>query len=239
MLVPNSFTDFFNIFMLPTIILDKDFNIIHKFKYDLDLLNSSYVVEALSILKAKNFSINNFSINLIDNVQFTCIQFIHYGNKPMSVLIGPYVISDVSDDSNLISVTDETLSGVKKLYSFFISSHCTTDDSSKEKSPCVARAIEYIEENYVDDISIDDLCSTLNINKCYFCSIFKKETGLTFINYLNTYKINKSKELLHNPNMSLLEISHAVGFNNQSYYSTVFKKITSQTPLEYRDKISK
>ena len=76
----------------------------------------------------------------------------------------------------------------------------------------------------------------MNINKCYFCSIFKKETGSTFINYLNSYKIEKSKELLKNPNLSLLDIALSVGFNNQSYYSTVFKKITSKTPLEFREK---
>jgi len=77
----------------------------------------------------------------------------------------------------------------------------------------------------------------LNINKCYFCSIFKKETGLTFINYLNSYKIEKSKELLKNTNLSLLDIALSVGFNNQSYYSTVFKKITCKTPLEFREEI--
>ena len=65
--------------------------------------------------------------------------------------------------------------------------------------------------------------------------MFKKETGHTFINYLNNYKIEKSKELLKNTNMSLLDISLEVGFNNQSYYSTIFKKYTNMTPLEYRE----
>ena len=62
----------------------------------------------------------------------------------------------------------------------------------------------------------------LNINKCYFCSVFKKETGSTFINYLNNYKIEKSKELLKNPNISLLDVSLSVGYNNQSYFDPTF-----------------
>jgi len=65
--------------------------------------------------------------------------------------------------------------------------------------------------------------------------MFKKETGQTFINYLNNYKIEKSKNLLENTNMTLLDISLEVGFNNQSYYSTIFKKYTNMTPLEYRE----
>ena len=95
--------------------------------------------------------------------------------------------------------------------------------------------IKYIEKNYSNEILIDDICAELNINKCYFCSVFKKEIGLTFINYLNNYKIEKSKELLKNPNLSLLDISLSVGYNNQSYFSTVFKKTTSKTPLEFRE----
>ncbi|MDU5263065.1 MAG: helix-turn-helix transcriptional regulator, partial [Clostridium celatum] len=85
----------------------------------------------------------------------------------------------------------------------------------------------------------DDICKELNVNKCYFCSVFKKEVGSTFINYLNNYKIEKSKELLKNPNISLLDVSLSVGYNNQSYFSTVFKKITSKTPLEFRDEYLK
>ena len=65
--------------------------------------------------------------------------------------------------------------------------------------------------------------------------MFKKETGQTFINYLNNYKIERSKDLLKNTNMTLLDISLEVGFNNQSYYSTIFKKYTNMTPHEYRE----
>ena len=84
-------------------------------------------------------------------------------------------------------------------------------------------------------LSYKNTCSCDKINKCYFCYMFKKETGQTFINYLNNYKIEKSKNLLENTNMTLLDISLEVGFNNQSYYSTIFKKYTNMTPLEYRE----
>ena len=84
-------------------------------------------------------------------------------------------------------------------------------------------------------MSLDVIADRLHYNPNYLSSVFKKETGLTFINYLNNYKIEKSKELLKNHNLSLLDISLSVGYNNQSYFSTVFKKTTSKTPLEFRE----
>ena len=77
----------------------------------------------------------------------------------------------------------------------------------------------------------------ININKSYFCKIFKSETGYTFTNYLNIFRVEKSKNLLKNPNMSLLDVAVSVGFNSQNYYSSVFKKITNKTPLEYKQEI--
>ena len=81
------------------------------------------------------------------------------------------------------------------------------------------------------------ICDELNINKSYFRKIFKSETGYTFTNYLNIFRVEKSKNLLKNPNMSLLDVAVSVGFNSQNYYSSVFKKITNKTPLEYKQEI--
>ena len=58
-----------------------------------------------------------------------------------------------------------------------------------------------------------------------------------FTNYLNIFRVEKSKNLLKNPNMSLLDVAVSVGFNSQNYYSSVFKKITNKTPLEYKQEI--
>ena len=87
------------------------------------------------------------------------------------------------------------------------------------------------------DVVATYLCKHLNLNKSYFCKIFKSETGYTFTNYLNIFRVEKSKNLLKNPNMSLLDVAVSVGFNSQNYYSSVFKKITNKTPLEYKQEI--
>ncbi len=105
---------------------------------------------------------------------------------------------------------------------------------NKSYNPYIRKAIEYVHENYAEDITIDNLCNYLDINKCYFCSLFKKSTGNTFSYFLNHFRIEKSKKLLKDTDLNLLEIAISVGFNNQNYYSMVFKKYTSQSPSRYR-----
>ena len=61
---------------------------------------------------------------------------------------------------------------------------------------------------------------------------------MTFTNFLYKFRIEKSKELLKNPSFSILDIAIAVGFNNQSYYTMMFKKILNITPVEYRKNIA-
>lgn len=99
----------------------------------------------------------------------------------------------------------------------------------------VKKAIDYIYQNYAETINLKSISSYLEINSSYFSYIFKKETGKTFVEMLNEVRIEKSKELLLETNLSVLEIALAVGFNNQSYYNIVFKKLNNLTPLEYRN----
>ena len=86
-----------------------------------------------------------------------------------------------------------------------------------------------------DHIKIDDICSHLNINKSYFCRLFKSEMGLTFSQFLNAYRIERSKELLKKKEYSILDVAMEVGYNNHNYYSSLFKKFNKITPLDYRN----
>ncbi|NFR87676.1 MULTISPECIES: AraC family transcriptional regulator [unclassified Clostridium] len=86
----------------------------------------------------------------------------------------------------------------------------------------IKRALEYIHKNYKKNITLDDILSHVNINKSYFCSLFKKEIGKTCTQYINSLRIKESEKLLLNTELSLLDISLAVGFNNQNYYNNLF-----------------
>ncbi|WP_034849577.1 helix-turn-helix transcriptional regulator [Clostridium hydrogeniformans] len=99
----------------------------------------------------------------------------------------------------------------------------------------VKKALSFIDARYNENITLNDVAEYLNITKCYFCTILKKETGKTFSRLINEIRIEKSKELLIKENLSILDISLSVGFNNQNYYSSMFKKLNNKTPIEFRN----
>ena len=72
------------------------------------------------------------------------------------------------------------------------------------------------------------------LSPAYFSRIFKKETGATFNSFLNEVRIEKSKALLRNNDLKMVDIALMVGFESQSYFTKVFKKITGISPLQYR-----
>lgn len=103
----------------------------------------------------------------------------------------------------------------------------------------VAKAINYLNQNYKKEISLEDVSMEVNINPYYFSKKFKEETGVNFIDYLTGVRINKAKELLADPNLSIKEICTMSGYSDPNYFSRIFKKIENVTPSEYREQIVK
>ena len=93
--------------------------------------------------------------------------------------------------------------------------------------------LEYINENYADDISTHDLSSMMNFNETYFCRLFKSIVGTSAINYINFVRVCKAEKLLKK-NISLLEVAAETGFSSLSYFNRVFKKYNHYSPSEYK-----
>ena len=88
--------------------------------------------------------------------------------------------------------------------------------------------------SYMDtNLSLNSICSYLNISTSYFSTIFKEMTGETFIEALTRTRMEKAKELLENTTMKNYEIAEKVGFSDPHYFGIAFKKITGKTPTEY------
>ncbi|AEC02341.1 helix-turn-helix transcriptional regulator [Parasphaerochaeta coccoides] len=98
----------------------------------------------------------------------------------------------------------------------------------------VRRAIAYLEQNLTINATLETASEELSLSKSYLCRIFRKETGITFSDYANALRITRSKILLAETNLHLLDIALTVGFNDQSYFNRVFKKTTGVTPLVFR-----
>lgn len=97
----------------------------------------------------------------------------------------------------------------------------------------IFKAMNYIRENYDRDISLDEVASEVGLNPSYFSKIFKEEMEISYSDYLNQTRIEASKQLLNN-DMSLAEVAQEVGFNDQSYFSKVFKKFEGISPGKWR-----
>lgn len=102
-------------------------------------------------------------------------------------------------------------------------------------SNVVYRVMDYIKENCAKKISLDDIAKHVYLSRSYLSSIFKEETGENISAYITRARVEKSKILLLEGAMSLVDIASACGFEDQSYFTKVFKKLTGVSPKKYRD----
>ncbi len=100
--------------------------------------------------------------------------------------------------------------------------------------PVITRAKEYIQEHQTENLRLGNVAKACNTSTFYFCKMFKKITGINFTDYLSRVRIEKSKNLLLNPNLRVSEIAFEVGFQSLTHFNRVFKKILGQSPTEYR-----
>lgn len=100
----------------------------------------------------------------------------------------------------------------------------------------IHRCMQYIGTNYGQHISLEETAGMVYLSPSYLSRIFKKETGVSFNEYLNRVRINKAKELLQDRALRMTDIALMVGFEDQSYFTKVFKRVTGMLPKEYREK---
>lgn len=104
----------------------------------------------------------------------------------------------------------------------------------RDENRYVHTAKQYVHKHYAEKITLEDMAGQLFIHPSYFSSIFKKETGHNFIDYVNEVRVRKSVELLKRKEYRIKEISVMVGIHNHSYFNKVFKKVMGVKPLVFR-----
>ena len=106
--------------------------------------------------------------------------------------------------------------------------------TSEKNNKLVRKATEYIHDHSAEKISLSEVSKNLGVTSPYLSMLFKHVTGLTFRDYLNKVRVEDAKRLLISTDYQIMEIAVACGFNDQSYFTKVFKKYTGLSPRNFR-----
>lgn len=110
------------------------------------------------------------------------------------------------------------------------------DFSNLRHSDVIHKVVHYMHSHYDEKLTLSETAKTVYLSPSYLSRIFKQETGISFNTQLNNIRVEKSKELLLSGEIRLADIAPLVGFEDQSYYTKVFKRTTGMLPSMYRDK---
>ena len=109
----------------------------------------------------------------------------------------------------------------------------------KEEPSNMARARRFIEKHQAEPISLGQVAQTANISRHYFCKMFKKATGISFIDYLSRLRVEKSKTLLLDPNSRISEAAFGCGFQSMTNFNRAFRRIVGRSPSHFRASLPK
>lgn len=111
-------------------------------------------------------------------------------------------------------------------------------NAKKGSNKIVDSAVKYIDKNYANDLNLETVAKVVYITPTYLSFLFKQCLGISFVDYLNKTRIAKACELLKDLRMKTYEISSAVGYGDDKYFSYVFKKYVGITPTQYREQLN-
>ena len=117
-----------------------------------------------------------------------------------------------------------------------VSTESVTDANARSK---IQMAVGYIQEHFGENLTVNDLAEHYGMSPNYFSSMFKKEMSRSAVNYITELRINQARELLYHSELSVVDISKKVGYEDSQYFFRVFKKYLGMTPLQYREESRK
>jgi len=198
--------------------------------WDRELLNFALTNVALELMNKFKPEITyideNNNIVIISNVN-NITEWLNIGNqienKIYSYLRYTVILEQKRIKNGIFAVKnnyEEIISNINKIAAY---------------KPIVLLAIRYIDTNYhVNGLSLEDVAEKFSVSSSYLSKLLKHEAGLSFIDYLTTYRIKKSICMMDDPKLKIYEIAEAVGYNNQHYFCKAFKKVMGFAPTEYR-----
>ena len=144
--------------------------------------------------------------------------------------------SDTFDNAFATLSAENDIKLIKEFAQKFLMecTHAVASVKKAEENPIIKKVCLYVEENLADDISLETAADFAGVSSFYLSKLFKEEKGETFINYISDKRLEKSRQLLEQTELSIKEITAEVGYNDQNYFSRIFKSKYGLSPKEYR-----
>ena len=172
----------------------------------------------------------NYPVKVTDEgggVRDILLTVISEGNKKSSYY-KPVITLCVTQMIYVLARKKERLSKSRRL-----SPKPVLEDTGKEPA-AIEKARQYIEDNYLQKITLHDLAVQCMLSEAHLCREFTKKFHMSPIKYINFLRLERAKELLAATEMTITEVSEAVGFSGLHYFSRYFTKVEKLTPYEYR-----
>lgn len=160
-----------------------------------------------------------------------------YARRAITVQAMEFLLKPV-DENELVTVLEDAINRLNANagQNMILTSHVITNEEIADGRHEAIRKkiVEYIETNYMKDISLTDVAIHLNYSDAYFSKVFKTCFNKGFVLYLTELRIEKAKELLGDISANIKDVSIQAGFRDSNYFAKVFKRQVGITPSEYQ-----
>jgi AraC family transcriptional regulator len=112
--------------------------------------------------------------------------------------------------------------------------HSTSDEKGRLSERQLQKVFKYIQDHLDQDVALSEIAGVLNLSQYHFCRLFKQSTGVAPHQYLTQCRIERAKQLLQTTHLTITEIAFAVGLNNHSSFTRLFRRYVGMTPKEFR-----
>lgn len=173
---------------------------------------------------------------LISNTAFACCilhQNIAWENEVLTAICQMY---DHRSDHTFVLHIQSLFYRIWALLFEHAPSDTAPPDNHSHQLSTLKDMIGFLQNHYQEKVTLENIAAAGRVCKSNCCSLFQKYLNQTPISYLTDLRLNKSIELMHQTDMSMTEISYAVGFSGASYYTETFGKRFGCTPTQYRRK---
>lgn len=131
----------------------------------------------------------------------------------------------------------DTVAALKQALLESLSDVCRQINSQKGAAPLVRSAVQYINEHFREELTLDSVAKEVFASPAYLSSQFKQSVGVNFVDYIHQCRIDCAKQMLSTMDLSVSAVSEYVGYVSPKYFAQVFKKFVGITPAQFRDEV--